>query len=254
MKEFFVKLSKEYTAKRVRIHSSSATFYIIVSIIPQMAILFYVLSLLSSDLSRELEAFLSGLLPKELSSSFYSLIQSIKSSNLSALVPFSVITALWGSTKGVSSICFAIEEIYISHKRTRVLKRILKSLWRTLLFYLLIVSFVLLIFLSKIIPHPSLILNIALELRIIIFILSLLLFFAAVYSRLSGKSLKSQLIGALFSSVGWSVFSYIFSVYLSFTLNSNSIYAEMSAPIFFMLFCYFSVNIILIGALINKIL
>lgn len=257
MKNFIVRLVKGYGKDKVSVYASSATFYVMVSAVPLVAILFFALSHTSPSLSMELESFISQLLPKDLSHSFYSVMESIKKSPSYLILPFSTITALWGSTKGVGGICRGVESIYEKNQKIGFLKQSAKTLWRSLIFYF-VVFFSLIVFsLGKLIYKASNIshfLGILIDLRIAFFIILLSLFFAFLYAKLGDTSLKYTLIGGAFASVGWTLFTYFYSLYVSYSLERGSIYAGMEAVILFMLWLYFCINIILIGAEINKLL
>lgn len=236
----------------LRIHSSSIAFYIVVSALPLAAILIFVLSALSVSLVNELEALLYNLLPREFYYGLVTVIDGIEKNRVPSFVPFSIITALWGSTKGVGGICYGIEKIFGTKERHTFILRSIKTIWRTLLFYVLIIASLVLFAIGRLIYVQDFILKLLILLRIPIFALFLSLFFALLYARLSGTKIKSQLPGGIFSSVGWMLFTYFYSIYVSHALSSANIYAEMGTLIFFVLWCYFCVNIILIGAEINK--
>ena len=256
MKAFIFKISKGYTRDKLRIYSSSVSFYIIVSSVPLVSILFFILSFLAPSLILGLESLISSILPKEIFEGFNSILSSLKERG-SVLVPFSIFTAIWGSTKGIGGICEGVEHIYKVQSKGGFFIKGLQRLWRTLLFYLVTLASLLVFALGKLF-HPYadqfFIIKIFLKVRIIFFALFLFFFFSLLYWRLSNKSFKQTLLGGAFSSIGWMVFTYFYSIYVSYAINSVSIYAEMGTVIFFMLWVYFCVNIVLIGAEINRIL
>lgn len=253
MKAFILKIASGYAKDSLRLHSSSATFYIVVSALPLVAILIYTLSYFSPSLITELENLLFSILPKEFHSGLYSIILSIKKKQALALVPFSVITAIWGSTKGVGGLCHGIEAVYGRITSERFIPRLIKTAWRTFVFYVIIITSLFIFALGKLIYVQDDIIGVLLKLRIILFALVLTLFFSVLYARLSCTKIKHQLLGGAFAALGFMLFTYFYSIYVSYALYSASIYAEMGTVIFFMLWCYFCVNIILIGAEINKI-
>ena len=63
-------------------------------------------------------------------------------------------------------------------------------------------------------------------------------------------TLKSQLPGAVISAVAWSVFSLIFSIYLEY-FNVSNMYGSLTTLIMIMLWVYFCMFIVLLGAEIN---
>ena len=254
MDAFITKIIKSYGQKELRIHSSSAAFYIVVSALPLVAILIFTLSFFSPTLLSELESFLQSVLPKEFWGEVSTIISGIHENRLPVLVPFTVIAALWGSTKGVGGLCYSVETIYDIKKQPHIILRWLKTAWRTLLFYLVIIASLLIFALGRLIIASSLLIEIIINLRIIIFGALLSVVFTLFYSRLANSSFKNHLLGGILAAVGWMLFTYFYSLYVSYAIASASIYAEMGTIIFFMLWVYFCVNIILVGAEINKTL
>ena len=252
MEAFITKLIKAYGQKELRLHSSSAAFYIVVSALPLLAVLIFILSVLSPALLTAFEELLSSILPKEFYGGLGSVIVSFKESGLSALVPFSILASLWGSTKGVGGLCYGIEAIYGIKKERRLILRWLKTAWRTSLFYLIIICSLLIFAIGRTIPEKSLFVEIIVNLRIIIFALLLSVIFTLFYSRLANTSFKNHLFGGILAAASWMLFTYFYSLYVSYAVISQSIYAEVGTIIFFMLWVYFCVNIILIGAEINR--
>lgn len=254
MDSFISKIIKSYGRKELRVRSSSAAFYIVVSALPLVAILIFTLSYLSPALLQELEAFLQSILPREFWSGLSSVISGIRENRLPVLVPFTIIAALWGSTKGVGGLCDGVEKIYGINKHPHLILRWLKTGWRTLLFYLVIIVSLFVFAIGRLIPTDSLLIEIIINLRVIIFASVLSLVFALFYSRLAGSSVKNHLFGGILASVGWMLFTFFYSLYVGYSVSSASVYAELGTAIFFMLWVYFCVNIILIGAEINKTL
>lgn len=254
MDAFINKIIKSYGQKELRIHSSSAAFYIVVSALPLMAILIFTLSFLSPPLLEELDAFLKSILPQEFWSGLSSIISGITKNRLPVLVPFTVLAALWGSGKGVGGLCYAVERIYGIQKQPHIILRYLKTAWRTLLFYLVIIASLFIFALGRLIPRSSLLIEVIINLRVIIFGVILSVVFSLFYSRLAGTHFKNHLFGGILAAIGWMLFTFFYSLYVSYAISSASIYAELGAAIFFMLWVYFCVNIILIGAEINKTL
>jgi membrane protein len=62
---------------------------------------------------------------------------------------------------------------------------------------------------------------------------------------------KKQLPGALFSAILWYVFSYVFSLYVD-RFNGYSIYGSLTFVVVIMLWFYFCMYIILMGAQMNR--
>jgi YihY family inner membrane protein len=83
----------------------------------------------------------------------------------------------------------------------------------------------------------------------LMFVLSVL--FAMIYAYIPNEKLKfrEQLTGAMFSAIGWSVFSWCFSIYVS--RMGAGIYGSLSVIILVMIWMYVCMYIVMIGAYLN---
>ena len=251
MKQFIVNFMGEYSGSKTRIYSSSAAFYISVSALPLLGILVFVLTCLSPALLGELKVLLSHLLPTELLGDMEGILDAFQEKG-APLVPFTIITALWSATKGIDSLCLGVGVIFEKKDSSTFVVAKLKTLFRTLLFYLVILFSLALFAIGKLITVQSTVLKILVRLRSVIFTLLFALFLAVFYARLSGTRVKAQIPGALFSATGWMIFTYFYSIYIGISLRSYSLYSEAGTIIFFLLWVYFCVNIIMLGAIINE--
>ena len=64
--------------------------------------------------------------------------------------------------------------------------------------------------------------------------------------------MKSQIPGAMVSSVAWSLFSLAFSIYIDLTPGTVNMYGSLTTLVLIMLWLYFCMWILLIGAEINS--
>ena len=81
----------------------------------------------------------------------------------------------------------------------------------------------------------------------------LMLLFLVLYKCIPNRkaSWRSQCPGAMISSLAWSVFSLVFSVYLDISLATTNMYGSLTMIVFIMIWMYFCMWILLIGAEIN---
>ncbi len=254
MKTFISRLFRSYSRDKLRIYSSSAAFYIVVSALPLIAILIFSLTHLSPSLIAELKTLLEGILPSELFKELNTIIASISEKGVFAYVPFSILAAIWGSTKGIGGLCHGIESIYGIKGSSYFILRSIKALWRTLVFYAITIASLLAFAISKLIYVESPIALLFIRGRVVILAIFLFVALTLFFSKISGTQFKKQIPGGIFSSIGCMLFTFFYSIYITYALRSQSIYAEMGTLIFFMLWVYFCVNIILIGAEFGKVL
>ena len=99
------------------------------------------------------------------------------------------------------------------------------------------------------IPQLQKVVSFAMNFRFLFVWAVLSVLFAAVYAYVPNKKLAfaEQIPGAVFSAVVWSIFSWAFSYYLTY-----GIYGSLSIIIIVLLWMYFCMYIILIGAYLNQ--
>jgi membrane protein len=80
-----------------------------------------------------------------------------------------------------------------------------------------------------------------------------LIFFLAIYVVIPNRKTKisKELPGALVCACGWMGFSYAFSYYIDHYSNYTSMYGSLTTIVLFMLWLYFCMYILFIGAEIN---
>ncbi len=93
----------------------------------------------------------------------------------------------------------------------------------------------------------------AISLRSFLALVVLVTVFAGLYTVVPVRrhSLKSQLPGAMFSTLGWIVFSGLFSIYFNNFSNYSYMYGSLTAVVVLMLWLYICICILLIGAELN---
>ena len=177
-----------------------------------------------------------------------------------------VISALWAGSKGFASIAYELEAIYSdgSDKHRSFFSRRFHSILDTVLFtIMIIISLVLLVFGNQIIQLINRFLPFMQHMTLLLFLLrsafSLLLFtiyFAFLYYFIPGRHalFREELPGAILSSFLWISFSYLYSFYVDTWGTISSIYGSLTSIVFLMLWLYFCITFLFLGALLNKYL
>ena len=155
------------------------------------------------------------------------------------------------------------EIVKIHQKRNYFISRFVSMLYTIIFTVALASTMVLLVFGNKLFnlamslaPWLRQISIVTLMLRYLLVFLLLVLFFSLIY-RLANFKLATfgkVFPGAFFSALGWVVFSYIFSIYVDSFSGMSYMYGSFTAVIVFMLWIYFLIYIMFIGAEINKLL
>ncbi len=178
-----------------------------------------------------------------------------------AVVPISAIFTLWSAGKGVQALTNGVNAIYhIDETRNYLVMRIRSAFYTLLFIFAVIGSLLLLVFgntiqkmLTKYIPVLSRVTAYIIGMRTGISMLILMVIFLMVYKFLPNRkaSIRSQIPGAVVSAVAWSLFSLCFSVYLDVYDGMSNMYGSLTTIILILLWLYFCMLIMLIGAEIN---
>lgn len=256
---FCVKLAKD----RVGIYTAQASFFIILSIFPFILLFLNVLGSTTYN-PQNIISFINNYSPNAIKPLLVQIIQELYTHASGTMISVSAVIAIWSASKGVLSVMFGLYEISKIHQeRNYFISRFISMIYTVIFIISLIITMILLVFGNRIIKHliaalPWLadIKILTLIFRYLITFIILTFFFTIIYRIANMKltSFKKVIPGSLFSSLGWIIFSYVFSIYVDNFSNMSYMYGSLTAVIVFMIWIYFCIYILLIGAEINKLL
>ena len=179
----------------------------------------------------------------------------------SGVFPISAIFTLWSAGKGIQALTNGLNSIYHVRETRFYLFNRLRSAFYTLMLLLALVStLILLVFGNSIqrklevhIPVIARLTSMVISMRTGIALVVLAIFFLVLYKVVPNRkaSFKSQIPGAVISAVAWSLFSLGFSFYLDYFDGMSNMYGSLTTIMLVMLWMYFCMCIVLIGAEIN---
>lgn len=260
-KKFFTirKFLKEMKKQDISAYASSSAFFIFLSFVPMLILLCSIIPF--TPLTQEnLTQAVVGVMPNMADELAVTLIDDVYQRSAGVLSVALVIT-LWSAGKGILSLIRGLNAIHdVDEHRNYVHLRIVSMFYTLCFLVVIVVALVVMVFgnlllefLFGYLPGIQVILSFLLPLRYIVFWILMTLFFSVLYAYLPNKKLpfKEQIPGACMTSVAWSVFSFGFSVYLSYS-DSYSIYGNMSILVVLMIWLYFCMYIVFVGAFINR--
>ena len=262
MDNFFSWFIEKYNRHRIPIHAAQVAFFIMISFFPFL--MFFITLLKYTPISQDVVlTVVQKMIPGNLSSLVTSWLgESYASSG--TILSISVISALWAGSKGFSSIAYELEDIYERDERRSFFSRRLHSILDTLVFtIIIIVSLILLVYGNQIIQLVNRYFPLLDNLNLLLFLVrssfSLLLFgvyFTLMYYFIPKQHLtiRQEIPGALLSAFLWIVFSYLYSFYVDTRGVFSSIYGSLTSIVLLMLWLYFCISFVFLGALLNKYL
>lgn len=254
---FFTKLSED----RVGIYTAQASYFIILSLFPFALLLLNIIGITTID-KEFIINIINASIPGSIQPLLIQIINELYTHVSGTIISITAVVAIWSASKGFLSVMFGIYNIYKVHqKRNYFISRFVSMIYTVIFLVAMILAMVLLVFGNKIfklaislIPALSNISILTLIIRYLMAFFVLTLFFIIVFRMANFKTttFSKVLPGATFSSLGWMIFSYAFSIYVDNFSNMTYMYGSLTAVIILMLWIYFCIYIFFIGAEINK--
>ncbi len=198
--------------------------------------------------------------PSSVDSMMTSIVNQVYNQS-TGIIPITVLVALWSAGKGVLAINTGLNCVYkCNETRNYVLLRI-RSTAYTVMFILVIILLLVLsvfgnslnIFIEEHVPFLKGAADWLIEARVFITPSVLVVFSLLTYKFLPNRKDKyiRQLPGAVFAAIGWMVVSWVFSVYVDIFEGFSSMYGSLTTIVLIMLWLYFCMYSILLGAELN---
>ncbi len=254
-------LSRKITGDHVDAFSAQAAFFIIISFFPFIMLLLSLVHLFPLEQSNVLR-FVTEVFPTTVSSMLFSVITELYGNVASStLISITAITALWSAAKGFLAIMKGLNAVYeINETRNYFFLRAIAAFYTLIFAIMLLATMVLFVFGNRLyywIEHKiPLLMDTALviiSLRTILGLIILIAFFLVIYTVIPNRKTRviNELPGAMLCAAGWMGFSYAFSYYIDNFSNYSSMYGSLTAIVLFMLWMYFCMYLLFLGAEFN---
>ena len=254
------RLSRSIGELHISFHAAHAGYFIVLAVFPGLVL---ILSLLRYTGLRveTLTDMLSGILPAALLPAAERLIVSTYTSSSHAVVGLSALTALWSASRGIFGLLTGLNAVYhVSEDRGYWYTRGISVIYTFFFLVVVLLTLALHVFGTLLLEwlhasdNPVLrFLGEMLDLRFFLLIIVQTAFFCGIFMVFPNRRnhLLDSLPGALLSSIGWLVFTDIFSVYVEHFPNYANIYGSVYAVALSMLWLYFCLSIVFYGGALN---
>ena len=247
----------------VPLHAANTGFFLILSLFPALVLLLSILCYTPLDV-HSLLRFLEGIVPEALLPEAEILIVSTYENTTGAVVGLSAVTALWSASRGIYGLITGLNTIYrVTERRSFLQVRLLSVLYTFAFLLVLLLTLVLHVFgtgILELIAGSSIpffrFLSGVVDLRFFLLVFLQTALFSAMFMALPDRknSLGDSLPGAFLASIGWLVFSHIFSLYVEHFPTYSRIYGSVYAVALSMLWLYCCISIVFYGGILNRIL
>ncbi len=261
--KFFVNaFIKKIGRDHISAFSAQTTFFLLISFFPFLIIFITLTQYLHLGQNDVFLQLLSSLVPQEIVSMIATILHDIYSKT-GTVLSFSLLTLLWSASRGINALTNCFNNICnINENRNYFIIRFFAIIYTVIFALILFLSIAILVFGSQIyaviakwLPN-SFVMYIAdniMHIRSAVGVTIFFAFFTFMYKFLPNKKItfKQTIPGAVFSTLGWLVMSYVFSIYVGYISRFSYIYGSLSGVIIALLWLYFCIYIIFIGAEIN---
>lgn len=245
--------------QNISAYAASIAFFFFLSVVPMLILICTILPF--TPLTQEnLVSAVTDLTPDMLDPLAISLISDVYNRS-AGILSVAAIATVWSAGKGVMALMQGLNVVNgVEDTRNYFFIRLIASFYTVVMLVVVILSLFFMVFGNQLvtlalhrIPRLEALVSFIMNFRFIFVWAILTLLFAAIYAYVPDRKLKfrEQLFGAVFSAVVWSVFSWGFSIYVTYG-NTYGIYGSLSIIIIVLLWLYFCMYITMIGAYLNR--
>lgn len=251
--------SRRISEDHVAAYAAQSAYFIILAFIPFVMCLMTIVKYTTLTKEMVLTAILQ-ICPANLDSFISGIVDEVYDKSL-AVIPFSALIALWSAGKGLQAVSNGLNTIYhVKETRNWLISRIRSVIFTVILVIALLLSLMLLVFgnglyrsLKTSIPFLAELLGHIMANRLVLVLGVLILVFLFLFKVLPNRkaTFRSQLPGAILTSVCWMTFSYGFSLYFTYYSSFSNMYGSLTTIVLVMLWLYMCMTIVLCGAEVN---
>lgn len=254
------------TVKQMHIplHAAYAAYFIVLAVFPALVLILSVLHYTGMEV-RGLVELLDDILPSTMAEGAEELIYSTYRNSSGAMVGVSAVTALWSASRGIYGLLTGLNAVYgVSENRGYIYTRSISVVYTFVFILILLLTLVLHVFGNSIInlmrqvDNPVVIFFIDLiDLRFFLLLFLQSLVFTLMFMVLPNKRrsrFMESLPGGVLSSLGWLVFSDIYSIYVENFSKYSTIYGSVYGIAITMLWLYCCMSILFYGGALNRYL
>ena len=252
---------QKYKKDEITVYAAQASFFLMLAFFPFLMLLLTLIQLIPSVNKSDLQLLLVQIMPDMLDALVLGIVDDLYLKSPGTMLSLTALLALWSSARGMMGIERSLNRIYGSTQtRGYLIRRLICTGYTFLFMIVCVVSLTLLVFgnslqefLIRFLPFLESITRYVISFRSLLAIALFLFAFVLLYTIVPAQKQDpwQQLPGAVFAAICWLLFSYGFSLYFSNFSNFSYMYGSLAAVVMLMLWLYFCICIVFIGAEIN---
>ena len=251
-------LGQDMKKQNISAFAASIAFFFFLSLVPMLVVICTILPYTPLTEANLLTA-LNDLIPDKIFPFVQGLVQDVYALS-EGLLPIAVIVTLWTAGKGMLALMRGLNGVgAIEETRNFLWVRCVACFYTVLMLFMVLLSLIVTVFGNRLVellfyklPKIKPLVELIMHFRFLAVWILLMLLFASIYSYVPNGRLKfrEQIPGAAFTAVGWSGFSFGFSFYVD--RADYSIYGSLALIVLIMLWLYFCMYIVMVGAYFNR--
>lgn len=246
---------------RISVHSAYTAFFLILSVFPASMILVGVLGYTSLEVEDVL-SLIAQVVPEPLLPLAKRLLSGAYDATSAPLLSISAVTAVWSASRGILGLKEGLNAVYgVRERRSYLVTRGISMFYTILFVAMLVLTLVLNVFGTTILDYLHMTTNPVflflmdvIDFRFFLLLLLQTALFTAMYAALPDRrmGLWESFPGAVVASMGWLIFSNLFSLYVEHYPRYANIFGSLYAAALTMLWLYFCIMIVFYGGAINR--
>ncbi len=257
-KKYVDRISRDH----VGAYAAQSAFFLVLSLIP-MILLLMTLVRYTPITQADVITAVYEMFPKTIRMTVISIVNEVYSQS-KAMIPVTILVTMWSAGRGVLAITSGLNCIHEKVETRNYIFLRVRAAFYTVLFILVIaLSLILLgfgnsisVLINRHIPVLEYITEFIIEIRTVTTLMILIVFSICIYKFLpnyKGK-IRYQIPGAVFTAFGWTLASFIISIYMDIFKGFSNMYGSLTTIVLIMLWLYFCMYIMLLGGEINVLL
>ena len=258
-----VHLARRVAGLHIPVYAANACYFIVLAVFPALLLLLGLLQYTPLEVER-LGEMLQGVLPEVLLEPAEELILLTYDNASGAALGLSAFTALWSASRGIYGLLTGLNAIYdVREDRGYIRTRLISVVYTFAFLLVLLLTLGLHVFGTGLLrllqsassPFLGFLLNLV-DLRFFLLLFVQTSIFTLMFMVLPNRPNRfwDSLPGALLASLGWLIFSDLYSIYVERFAGLTSVYGSVYAVALSMLWLYCCVSIMFYGGALNRYL
>lgn len=252
------KKGRRIAALKIPVHAAGAGYFMILSVFPTLVLLLSLLRYTGLAVNT-LTDLLAGFLPEALLPGAKRLVLGAYRNTSGTVVSISAVVALWSASRGIYGLMRGLNTVYrVKEQRSWLHVRVLSMVYTLLFLVVVVLTLILSVFGTTLVNNlpgsPFLVfLDRVVGLRFGVLFLLQSALFCAMFMVLPSRrnSFRQSLPGAVLASLGWLIFSNLYSYYVTRFAGYSNIFGSVYAVALSMLWLYICLCILFYGGAWN---